>query len=403
MLKGWVYKMPPKSLRSESRLRLKDSFGKENYKFFNIQWIITLNPYEGMMMEPLRKLMVRAKLISFKEALEEVILAEKCMGCAACVAFCPIGCLEYVEGKPKLIKECEACSICAFICPRYELVWPTLEESVFGRPRKPEEEFGVYRRIVISQADDDKVLQACQDGGVVTALLTYALKNGIIDGAAVSGISQDKPFYPVPRLVTTPEAVLECAGTRYTYSPNLLAFREGIDQNKKSMAFVGLPCQIQALRKIEVTLLEYVNPLHLAIGLLCTESFTYEGLMEKHIQGKLGIDLHDVKKINIKAKVLVTTKSGEVKVIPLKEAKQYTRKSCTICTDFSSELADISVGGLGLNGWTFIILRTKKGEELFDGAVRKGFLKTRPVEEEKRAFDLLLRLSKRKKTAGSSL
>jgi len=282
-------------------------------------------------------------------------------------------------------------------------VWPTLEEPVFGRPRKPEEEFGVYRRIVISQANDEKFLQACQDGGVVTALLTHALENGIIDGAAVSGVSQDKPFYPVPRLITTPEEALECAGTRYTYSPNLLAFQKGINQKRESLGFVGLPCQIQALRKIEGTLLKYVNPLKFAIGLLCTESFTYEGLMEKHIQGKLGIDLHDVKKINIKGKVLVTTKSGEVKVIPLKEAKQYTCRSCIMCTDFSAELADISVGGLGLNGWTFTILRTKKGEELFDNAVRKGFLKTRPVEEEKRPFDLLLRLSKRKKeTAGSS-
>ena len=356
------------------------------------------------MMEPIRKLMVRAKMISFKEALDEIVLAEKCMGCAACIAFCPLSCLEYVEGKPKLVKECEACSICAFVCPRYELVWPTLEESVLGRPRKPEEEFGVYRRIVIAQANDEKVLHACQDGGVVTALLTYALENGIIDGAAVSGVSQDKPFYPIPRLATTPEEVLECAGTRYTYSPNILAFQEGLNQGRKSLAFVGLPCQIQALRKIEGTLLEHVDPLRFAIGLMCTESFTYEGLMEKHIQGDLGINLSDIQKINIKAKVLVTTKSGEVKVIPLKEAKQYTRKSCTICTDFSAELADISVGGLGLSDWTFTILRTKKGEELFDGAVRKGFLKTRPIEEEKRAFDLLLRLSKRKReTAGSSL
>jgi coenzyme F420 hydrogenase subunit beta len=354
-------------------------------------------------MEPPRKLTTHAKLMSFKEALDEVVLAEKCMECAACVAVCPIGCLGYVEEKPKLIKECNGCGICAFICPRYEFVWPAVEESVFGRQRKPEEEFGVYRRIVIAQASDEKVLQTCQDGGVVTALLTYALEKEIVDGAAVSGVSQDKPLYPVPRLVTSPEEALECAGTRYTYSPNLLALQDGINQNKKRLAFVGTPCQIHALRKIEDLLLEYVNPLQLAIGLLCTESFTYEGLMEKHIQGELGVNLNDIEKINIKAKILVTTKSGEVKVIPLKEAKQYTRKSCTLCTDFSAELADISVGGLGLNGWTFTILRTEKGEELFDKAVSKGFIKTRPVEEEKRAFDLLLRLSKRKReTAGSS-
>jgi len=343
------------------------------------------------------------KPLSFGNLLAKVVLAEKCTGCSACVSICPVSCLEYVEGKPKLVKKCANCGICVVICPRYESTLPSLEESVFGRQRKPEEEFGVYRRLVITQANDGKILQACQDGGVVTALLTYALENGVIDGAAVSGISQDKPFYPVSRLATTPKEVLECAGTRYTYSPNLLAFQEGVNQNKKNLAFVGTPCQIYALRKIEDLLYKYVNPLKFTIGLLCTESFTYEGLMEKHIQGELGINLSDIQKINIKAKLLVTTKSGEEKIIPLKEAKQFTRKGCTVCADFSSELADISVGGLGLSGWTFTILRTKEGEEIFDGAVRKGLLKTRPVEEEKRAFDLLLSLSKRKReTAGSS-
>jgi len=342
--------------------------------------------------------------LSFEEALKEVVLAEKCMGCSACVVVCPINCLEYVEGKPKVTKECNTCGICAVVCPRYEFSWPDLEKFVFGREKKPEEDFGVYRRIVIAQANDKNLLQFCQDGGVVTALLTFALKKGMIDGAAVSGVNQDKPFYPVPRLATTPQEVLECAGTRYSYSPNLLAFQEGVNQKKKSLAFVGTPCQIHSLRKIGmVPLKKYTNPLQLAIGLMCTECFTYEGLMKKQIQGELGVNLHDVKKINIKAKVLVTTKSGEVKVIPLKDAKRNTRLSCTLCTDFSAELADISAGGLGLSDWTFTILRTEKGEEFFESAEREGLLKTKPIaEEEKGAFDLLVKLSKRKREIASS-
>ena len=346
--------------------------------------------------------MIEAKLISFREILEELALTEKCTGCAACVAVCPLGCLEYVKGKPKLVKDCEDCTICTLICPRYKLELPILEDLIFGRQRNPEEEIGVYRRIVIAQATDENILQASQDGGVVTSLLTYALEKGKCDGAAISVASQDKPFYPIPRLATTPQEVLECAGTRYTYSPNLLAFREGINQNKKRLAFVGMPCQIQALRKIEKLIFEYVNPLQLTIGLLCTESFTYKGLMETHIKRKLGIDLHEVKKINIKGKILVTTESGQVISIPLKEAKQYARKSCNTCTDFSAELADISVGGLGLSDWTFTIIRTKKGEDLFLRALRDGVLKTRPVEEEERAYDLLVKLSKRKRETTAS-
>jgi coenzyme F420 hydrogenase subunit beta len=150
-----------------------------------------------------------------------------------------------------------------------------------------------------------------------------------------------------------------------------------------------------------IPLKKYAKPLRLTIGLMCTESFTYEGLMEKQIQRELGIDPHYISKMNIKGKVLVNTKSGEIKTISLKDAKKYTRKGCASCTDFSAELADISAGGLGLSGWTFIVIRTEKGEELFQSAEREGLLKTKPVEDERRAFDLLIKLSNRKQKVSS--
>jgi len=343
-----------------------------------------------------------APKLSFEETLlENVILKEICSGCTACVLVCPYGCLEYLEERPNLIKKCEICGICPRVCSRFEFSHASLEKLVFERERQPDEEFGVYRRLVTAQAKDEKILQACQDGGVVSALLTFALNNGVIDSAIVSTTSQEKPLFPIPRLVSTPQEVSECAGTRYTYSPNLLALQEAIKQKRKSVAFVSTPCQIGAIRKIEAfPLKKYSNLIKFTIGLMCTESFTYEGLMKKHIEGVLGINLNDVRKINIKGKVLVTTKSGETKAIPLPEAKQYTRKGCLPCTDFSAELADISAGGLGLSGWTFTIIRTKKGEEIFEDAEKAGIIQTRPVEEEKGALDLLIKLSKRKRKTG---
>lgn len=336
--------------------------------------------------------------ISFEDSLKSSVLPEKCAGCAACTIVCPIGCLEYKEGTPKLVKECNACGICATVCPRYDPSPSSVEKFVFGRERKPEEDFGIYRSITLAQAADKNVLEMCQDGGAVTALLTFALTNEIIDGAAVSGVSEDKPFFPVPRLATTPKEVLECGGTRYSYSPNLLAFREGIKEKKESLAFVGTPCQVQAIRKIQmVPLKKYANPLKLTVGLMCTECFTYEGLMEKQIRDFMGVNLQDVKKLNIKGKILVTMKSEEVKSISLKDAKQYTRKGCLLCPDFSSELADISVGGLGLNRWTFVIIRTEKGEELFEKARKKGIVRTKPLEQDEKALNLLVKLSKKKR------
>jgi len=340
--------------------------------------------------------------IGFEESLaKSVVAVGQCLGCSACVVVCPFNCLEYKNEKPSLIKECKVCGICAQVCPQYEWSWPKVENSVFGRERKVEQVFGVYRRLVVARATDDKTLEACQDGGVVTALLLSALENELIDSAVVSGISQEKPLYPVPKLALTPEEIWECAGTRYCYSPNVLALTEAIKQKKTSIAFVGTPCQIRAIRRMQMLgLKKFTRPLKFLVGLMCSECFTYEGLIVKQIRDTLGLHLNDIVKMNIKGKILLKTES-EVRTIPLAEAKQHARKSCGFCDDFSSELADISTGGLGLDGWTFVIIRTEKGEELFSSAEKAGAVKTKNVNEEAKALRLLHILSRKKRSSGS--
>jgi coenzyme F420 hydrogenase subunit beta len=210
-------------------------------------------------------------------------------------------------------------------------------------------------------------------------------------------MNREKPFCPIPKLAITTKEILECAGTKYFHSPNLLALSEMMKQKNAKVAFVGTPCQIRAIRKMQmVGLKRHTAPLKFLIGLMCSECFSYEGLMEKHIHEKLGINLNSIRKMNIKGKMLVTTESG-VTTIPLAEIKQYARKSCGFCDDFSSELADISVGGLGLDGYTFVVIRTEKGEELFSSAEKMGVIKSRDAYEETNAMNLLQKLSKKKR------
>ena len=336
--------------------------------------------------------------ISFEDSLaNEVIEVGKCVSCGTCVVVCPFNCLELTKEKPSLVKECKVCGICAQVCPRYQWTAAKVENFVFGRERKLEEEFGIHRRIAIAQTTDDRISKVRQDGGVATALLLFALKNGFIDGAIVAGTDKEKPFYPAPMLATTAEEIIEAAGTKYSCSSNILALTDMLKQKKANVAFVGTPCQIHAIRRMQMAgLKRHTGPLKFLIGLMCSECFTYEGLMENHIQGKLDLNLGDIRKINIKGKMLVTTDSG-VTTIPLAEIKQYAQKSCSFCDDFSSELADVSVGGLGLEGWTFTIIRTEKGEELFSSAEKAGILRTKAIDEATYAFKLLAKLSRRKR------
>lgn len=235
------------------------------------------------------------------------------------------------------------------------------------------------------------MLENSQDGGLVTALLQYSLDNRHIDGAIVSGISKDTPFLPLAKLVTTREAILESAGTRYSYSANILVLPRATGK-AKALAFVGTPCQIRAIRKMQIARINVVANIKLLIGLLCSECFIYDGLM-KEIHEKLGVRPTEIKKIDIKGKMLIKTEQ-ETKTLSLADAKKQARKSCRHCQDFSSELADISAGGLGQDRSTLTIIRTEVGENLFSKAARAGLI--RVMEPNESVLSLLRRFSVKK-------
>lgn len=48
------------------------------------------------------------------------ILAERCTGCGDCVATCPTGALELVDGKARLVRlaDCAYCGDCEMLCPQ---------------------------------------------------------------------------------------------------------------------------------------------------------------------------------------------------------------------------------------------------------------------------------------------
>jgi coenzyme F420 hydrogenase subunit beta len=236
-----------------------------------------------------------------------------------------------------------------------------------------------------------------QDGGIASTLLSSALDAGIIDGAIVSGINPTVPWLPIPTIASTKDELLQSAGTRYTYSPNLLALKDCIAKGLEKVAFVGTPCQILAFRRIQMVPLKKIAKIVVfTIGLFCSESFTYSGLMIEKIQNQLNIPLADLRKMNIKGKMMLTRSNGAQVGLPLKHAKQYAEGKCSYCNDFSAELADISLGGVGLNESTFTVIRTDIGKQIFNRAETNSSLNVNPVEDYTKAYNLLLRLSKLK-------
>lgn len=259
---------------------------------------------------------------------------------------------------------------------------------------------GPHQEIITAKAADNKVLSKAQDGGIVSAILIYALEENIIDGTIVAGPG-DEPWKPEPLVATTKKEILKGAGTKYTMCPNLSVIKEATrEYGLEKIGTVGTPCQVMGLRKMQTYPLgvrNVVDKIALSIGIYCMENFPYESL-KTFINDKVGVTPSQVTKMNItKGKLFITHTGGEGK-IPLKETHGYEQAGCNYCMDYIAELSDLSCGSVGAKpGWSTIIKRTDKGASLIDKAIKEGVLETTETNEGKFGLEMLRKLSTNKK------
>ncbi len=321
------------------------------------------------------------------ELFTEVVTSGLCTGCAGCIVACPYDVLAYddtggmykpfhidADGGPESCTHgVKGCTMCTRACPRFRLWEPEIDTHLFGRERTSEEVAGVSQDILLVRATDPEILELGQDGGLVSALLIWALEHDMIDAALVSNLEGDgSTWKAVPGLATNRAEVLAAAGSRYTYSANPLAYPLAIEAGAERIALVGMGCQASAPPVMTARKAGKVaRRLSLTIGLLCSKTFD-DAIFPELFEARYGIARADIVKMNIKGVFQVWTRDGGYHEIPLKEAHAWTREGCKSCPDFAAEHADISTGGIGaFNDWTLTLVRTDQGRELMDGDDRR--------------------------------
>ncbi|MFX0167789.1 MAG: Coenzyme F420 hydrogenase/dehydrogenase, beta subunit C-terminal domain [Candidatus Hodarchaeota archaeon] len=314
--------------------------------------------------------------LGFEHLEANVIEANKCCSCGGCEAACPIDAIELQALRPTLVKDCTKCEFCWKSCPRMIHDYSPLYTQVFGEDTHRDPVLGVYRQAYALRNVDESIRKRAQDGGVVTAILLHLLKTGGIEGAVISGIDPDNPWRPKPMVATTQEAIVSATKSRYTRSPNLIALKEALKERKLSqIAVVGTPCHIQAIQRMRLAPLKKIDrSVVMTIGLFCSETFKFKELMEDKIANELGVPLANLRKLDIKGKLLIYPQGAKDALqIPLSEAQEWIDPGCHGCKDFASDFADISVGGAGTpRKWSSVLVRTERGQAVIDGMIEAG-------------------------------
>lgn len=168
-----------------------------------------------------------------------ILLTENCVGCGACIEACLPKCIEFRDSRlgeqEAYITEngCTACGRCKIVCP-----------AIRQEKEKPSDFFAY-------QNPDREALSLSQSGGAFAALANYVISNK----GLIAGVRYNESFTRTEyTLITEARELPYLQKSKYIftsphriYSPFLKSLKSHPD---KIHLFVGLPCQVAAIKNL---------------------------------------------------------------------------------------------------------------------------------------------------------
>jgi len=325
---------------------------------------------------------------SFLNLKKLVIDSGLCSLCGSCGLICEK--IEYKdfpslkEGTSCVInngaKTCGTLGCCYDNCPMTSFFKKEYVLAIFGEEAS-DPDLGVFKKIISARSTNNEILSRAQNGGTITSLLAYALSGNLTDpkyaGAIVT--RKEEAWIPIPFFASKPEELLLSTGSIYSRLPLSQQIRSLL-REKHNLIFVGTGCQTTGVRKYQYNFLNKVPPevAHLfLIGVFCYENFPYPQF-KNAIQEKSKVSIDTISKMDInKGKMILNIRDGTVLQIPIKEFNSLVPGACKFCTNFTAELADISVGSVGAEeNWNSLIIRSEEGLEVVERAEDDGIIET---------------------------
>jgi coenzyme F420-reducing hydrogenase beta subunit len=304
-----------------------------------------------------------------------------CVSCEICLATCPEDAItmEYKIGQilPKVDDEkCTNCGLCLEICPGididpFELRHEKISDKTFDGPCL--ESYTTY-------SNDHEIRKNSASGGLITNLITELIKNKDFDAAFV--LDFDKLDGKPARLKATNKIneILKAAKSKYIPASvyNVIKTLENGDNRK--YIIVGTPCQIYGIKKF-INNLDISEENYLFLGLFCDKTLNFniiryfEDVYRNPNEKLIKFEYRTKEKYGWPGNSKIYFNSGRELIIDKGVRMQlkpfFQLKKCLFCLDKLNRLADISFGDCyverkgGFNGKSSVIIRTKKGKEVF--------------------------------------
>jgi len=330
---------------------------------------------------------------------DEVAAWRLCTGCGACVSACKENAIDLVNIielgiRPKIDPtKCKECGECIAVCPGIEIYHQQLNKQTIPKLRKA---WGPILEVWEGYATDPEIRFKGSSGGATTALALSCLENENVAGVLHICADPQNPLQNTTVFSKNKEELLMCTGSRYSPAAPCEKLK-WIQQASLPCVFIGKPCDIAALRKLQAVDPTLSAKVHLAISIFCAGTPTTRGTLEV----LKALDVAPEKALEVRYRgcgwpgvttVKLKGTNGEQREMTYEQSwgtilSNHCQIRCRLCPDGTGEFADISCGDPWYQkterddpGRSLILIRTERGRESLNKAIESGYLRLTKVQ-----------------------
>lgn len=312
-----------------------------------------------------------------------------CCHCGMCTGACTHGSLHLDENAyPALTPGSEPrCGFCDMLCPGREIDFTALERQFIDGPHR-DPFAGRYQTVWLGRDPDDEAVLRSSSGGVVSALVAHALKQGLADVSV--GAHFKTPTRTAPLLVRTAEDIEACRQSKYQVTA-VCDLLKDVPADQR-IIFVGTGCQVAAVRMLQARNRKWRDRIPYVVGVFCATG-NQEPEAVDFLLRAMNVRPEEVESFSFRhgrypGCARAVLRDGTVRTLSKDAYKWlyvlFTEERCMSCHDLPNLLADVSMGdpfdaATDPIGQSAVLVRTQRGQSLIESAVAAGRLRLEPL------------------------